>query len=310
MTKLRPPPGMGHEPLSSDISSVSLTSIANILVTNRNVERRKIEEKHELKYPNSNSSLAVQNNHNLDDISAYEDVFSKQKRSTELAAVANNCALSSDFEAAVQFYTQAISLNETDFRFFCNRSFCYENLKQYDKSLEDAETAIQLNSYRPKPFFRKGRSLIGLKKFEEAEEAFKQVLKRDSECEATKNELMQLRYLALRDIGFDIDAALLSAKRCTSISDAIDFVVNVELLSLKATELGVDMSQIAEEIKTSSSLSSSAQDGNGSSNKNSNISDNIGKLKMKTRFQDNSCLQSFSSTSSINSLPKDKTESN
>ncbi|RWS12493.1 uncharacterized protein B4U79_06689, partial [Dinothrombium tinctorium] len=221
-----PPPG-----LEANGNNVSLTSIASLLVAKSNHNHHNNGTRQvtvTICDPKTKSPLRSSHLNELHS--------NRQKRSTELAAVANNCALNNDFEAAVSFFTDAIELNSNDFRFYCNRSFCFENMKQFENALKDAEKAIHLNPHRPKPYFRKGRALFGLKKYELAEEAFKQVLRIDPECEATNAELVQVRYVALRNIGFDIDTSLLAAKRCSSISEAIDFAVNIELLSMKTEE--------------------------------------------------------------------------
>lgn len=227
---MRTLPGIPGDQLSAassrSSSDVTLTSIANLLVKNRqSMEVGPCQLEKEVSIDEASSEKSERE----------VDEASKQKRSTELAAgktcfprrkslsvfrpsVANTCALKKDYEASVHFYTKAVKLNSTDFRFFCNRSYCYEKLRQYDKALEDAQAAIELNPHRVKPLFRKGKALVGLRQYEEAEEVFKQVLKKDPDCEATKSELLQLRYIALRDIGFDIDAALLAAKRTSSIT--------------------------------------------------------------------------------------------
>ncbi|RWS23537.1 tetratricopeptide repeat protein 31-like protein [Leptotrombidium deliense] len=176
---VRPPPGLE--------SNVSLTSIASILVPNKKLATIENEENFErMKQQITATNINQQRRKSLSS-QFVDDRSNRHKRSTELAAVANNCALNKDFDSAVTFYSEAIDLNPSDFRFYCNRSFCYENIKQYNNSLEDALKAIQLNPRRPKPYFRK-------------------------------------------------DAALLAAKRCNCISEAIDFVVNVELLSLKTSD--------------------------------------------------------------------------
>ena len=45
----------------------------------------------------------------------------------------NKLAKSGDFTQAVNVVTLAIKLDGSDHRFFGNRSFCFERLKQYDK---------------------------------------------------------------------------------------------------------------------------------------------------------------------------------
>lgn len=48
-------------------------------------------------------------------------------------------------------------------RFFGNRSYCYNCLKQYPQALADAERAIQLAPDWPMGHFRQGSALMGMK---------------------------------------------------------------------------------------------------------------------------------------------------
>ena len=49
------------------------------------------------------------------------------------------------------------------FRFFGNRSYCFDRMGQFEKALQDADMAISLAPDWPKGYFRRGRALAGLK---------------------------------------------------------------------------------------------------------------------------------------------------
>ncbi|RWS06208.1 uncharacterized protein B4U79_04176 [Dinothrombium tinctorium] len=291
-----------------DSNTVNLTSIASLLAPKKRMDSKvSLEEskynKSDIKNMESSASTAIKDqrqNHKSTIINcdSFNDGSDKQKRSAELAAVANNCALKNDYEAAISFYSKAIDLNANDFRFYCNRSLCYENMKKFENALKDAEKAIELNPYRPKPYFRKARAMLALKSYEEAEEAFKNVLKIDPNCEATINEMLNLRIITLREIGFDIDAALLAAKRCTSIAEAIDFVVNIELLSMKAEQKTTEKTDSKEQLMTRGSINDLKSD--------TTLADSeckILKTKRNMQSDDNSLFRKLNSRSSLHLLP-------
>ncbi|RWS29009.1 uncharacterized protein B4U80_10563 [Leptotrombidium deliense] len=144
------------------------------------------------------------------------------KKSLEYGAMANNRVKQGDFKGAIKLYSLAISLNENDFRFFCNRSFCYEHLKQYKLALSDADAAIRLLPFRPKPHFMRGKALIGLRRYEEAEREFKLAEKMDPECKDYYEEMVKLRNLAFYELGFDKEESIVAAQRYNCIQDAID----------------------------------------------------------------------------------------
>ncbi|KAG8429584.1 hypothetical protein GDO86_019772, partial [Hymenochirus boettgeri] len=85
------------------------------------------------------------------------------QQSLDLANIGNNCANREDFMEAITYYTEAIKLNPTEFRFMGNRSYSYERSGKYKEALEDAEHALQLEPNFIKGYFRKGKALKGLK---------------------------------------------------------------------------------------------------------------------------------------------------
>ncbi|XP_057306307.1 uncharacterized protein LOC130644641 isoform X2 [Hydractinia symbiolongicarpus] len=123
-------------------------------------------------------------------------------QSRQLAVQGNQLAQTGDYHGAVDMFTKAINLDQTDFRFFGNRSYCYDRIEKYKNALEDADAAIVLAPEWPKGHFRKGRALTGLKRFQEAEQVFQQVLKLDPVCEDAQFELARVRVQILIDMGF------------------------------------------------------------------------------------------------------------
>ncbi|XP_030402953.1 tetratricopeptide repeat protein 31 isoform X3 [Gopherus evgoodei] len=100
--------------------------------------------------------------------------------STVLAGYGNEAAARGYFQEAVLFFTEAVKLNPREHRLFGNRSYCYERMQQYDKALSDAHVALSLLPGWPKGFFRKGKALLGLKRYAEAKSTFLELLRLDS----------------------------------------------------------------------------------------------------------------------------------
>ncbi|KAK3730414.1 hypothetical protein RRG08_034737 [Elysia crispata] len=143
-------------------------------------------------------------------------------RSRQLAIRGNEMAQVDQYTAAIQLFTEAISLDPTDFRFFGNRSYCFDRIEQYEKALRDAEKAIKLDKDWPKGYFRKGRALAGLKKFGDAEKSFMQVLKLDINCEDAVAELARVRTHQLMDMGFSRSQSEAAIKKHGSVQSALD----------------------------------------------------------------------------------------
>ncbi|XP_070785974.1 tetratricopeptide repeat protein 31-like isoform X2 [Enoplosus armatus] len=116
------------------------------------------------------------------------------KISTDLANIGNRFASTGDFNMAVKYFTDAIKYNPTEFKLFGNRSFCFEKTQEYAKALTDAELSLNMCPGWVKGLFRKGRALAGLKRYEEAAQAFREVLKLDS-CYAEAAQELQITQL-------------------------------------------------------------------------------------------------------------------
>ncbi|KAM7366228.1 hypothetical protein PAMP_015685 [Pampus punctatissimus] len=127
------------------------------------------------------------------------------KISTDLAVIGNQFASAGDYNMAVKYFTDAIKYNPTEFKLFGNRSFCFEKMQEYEKSLTDAELSLSMFPGWVKGLFRKGRALAGLKRYEESSQAFREVLKLDSSCTEAAKELMRVQITQLMGYGFSLE---------------------------------------------------------------------------------------------------------
>ncbi|XP_041369881.1 uncharacterized protein LOC121383849 [Gigantopelta aegis] len=151
-----------------------------------------------------------------------EDLDPCVLRSRQLAIRGNEMAQTGHYLPAIELFTEAIKLDPRDFRFFGNRSYCFDRILQYEKALRDAEKAILLAKDWAKGYFRKGRALAGLKQFSEAEKSFMQVLKLDKNCEDAVQELLRVRTHQLTEMGFSRHQAESAIKKYGSVQAALD----------------------------------------------------------------------------------------
>lgn len=86
----------------------------------------------------------------------------------ELKAKGNEALQKGDFTNAVKYYSQCIELDPKNHIMFSNRSAAYLALKDYDKSLQDAEETVNIKSDWAKGYLRKGQALFYLNRLEEA----------------------------------------------------------------------------------------------------------------------------------------------
>ncbi|KAJ8361420.1 hypothetical protein SKAU_G00179450 [Synaphobranchus kaupii] len=139
------------------------------------------------------------------------------KRSTSLTEKGIELVQQGEYAQAISMFTEAIKYNPHDYRFFGNRSYCYECLEQYPLALVDAERSIHLAPEWPKGYFRKGSALMGMKRYSEAEKAMVLVLKLDKDCEEAVNELFNCRVLQLMELGFEETQSVLLLERYPTV---------------------------------------------------------------------------------------------
>jgi len=151
-----------------------------------------------------------------------DDIDPTVLRSRQLAIRGNEMANLGHYQAAIDLFTEAIKLDPKDFRFFGNRSYCFDRQHQFEKALRDAEKAISLAPDWPKGYFRKGRALAGLEKYVEAEQAFIQVLKLDRNCDDGMQELLRVRTHQIMEMGFAKPQAEAAVRQHSSVQHALD----------------------------------------------------------------------------------------
>ncbi|XP_066575774.1 uncharacterized protein LOC136766298 isoform X2 [Amia ocellicauda] len=174
-----------------------------------------------------------------------EDII---RRSMELAVIGNQFACNGRYEGAVMYFTDAIKHNPKEYRLFGNRSYCYEKLQQHEKALGDADISLSMCPAWTKGFFRKGRALVGLKRYAEASQAFKEVLKLDSTCTDAAQELMRVQIIQLMEMGFTREQssnALIIHGTVEKALEALSTIHDGKLFNDSTSAVGT--SQVAEE---------------------------------------------------------------
>ncbi|XP_026154685.1 tetratricopeptide repeat protein 31-like isoform X2 [Mastacembelus armatus] len=195
---------------SGDSEELDMTSTFVSVVKRKLEQRPKPERKEKKQLPVKGERKTVPEKLNEDQEVGNKDSATTRpptledniKISTEFANIGNKFANSGDLNSAVKYFTDAIKYNPTEYKLFGNRSFCFEKMQEYEKALADAELCLGLCSGWVKGLFRKGRALAGLKRYEEAAQAFKEVLKLDSSYAEAAQELMRVQITQLMEYGF------------------------------------------------------------------------------------------------------------
>ncbi|GFT73953.1 tetratricopeptide repeat protein 31 [Nephila pilipes] len=150
-----------------------------------------------------------------------EDHHSVVLRSRQLALRGNEMANLGHFSEAAELFTEAIKLDPSDHRFYGNRSYCFDRLNLFEKALKDADKAIALSPVWPKGYFRRGRALLGLKKYADAEQCFVEVMKRDNDCVDAITELRKAKILQIMEKGYSKDNAEAAISNYSTVAEAL-----------------------------------------------------------------------------------------
>lgn len=184
--------------------------------------------------PKTRCKLDKKHNANKENEGKLQDedgcTISPVQRGRHLAEQGISSVEDGNYTKAIERFSEAIRLDPKDYRYFGNRSYCYEQLKLYPKALMDAEISIALSPACPKGYFRKGRALQGCNKFLEAEEAFKMVLQLDEECEEALMEIHACRVMKLMERGFTQEQSIWLLEKFQSVSAVFEASVSTEVL--------------------------------------------------------------------------------
>ncbi|KAM3912573.1 uncharacterized protein RB166_018062 [Leptodactylus fuscus] len=162
------------------------------------------------------------------------------QRARLLAEQGINSVKDGNYTKAIELFSEAIRLDPKDYRYFGNRSYCYEQLELYPKALVDADISIQLSADCPKGYFRKGRALKGCNRYAEAEDAFKMVLKLDDGCKEALKEINTCQVLQLMDHGFTQGQSFHLLEEYGSVAAVMDAPISAKVLqeNMKLDETG------------------------------------------------------------------------
>lgn len=70
-----------------------------------------------------------------------------------------------DYPKALEFYSQAISIEPNNHVYYSNRSACYFNMNKFEEALKEAEKCVELNGKWGKGYQRKGAAEGKLQRF-------------------------------------------------------------------------------------------------------------------------------------------------
>ncbi|KAH7469160.1 Hsp70-Hsp90 organizing protein 2 [Phytophthora ramorum] len=110
-----------------------------------------------------------------------------------LKAKGNDAFARRRFQAAVQYYSQAIKLDPTAHILYGNRAAANHRLKKYNLALEDSDVAVSLHEPWVKGHYRRACALAALEEYEEAAEAYERAMELSPTDEKLGEKAKQMR---------------------------------------------------------------------------------------------------------------------
>lgn len=111
----------------------------------------------------------------------------------DLKKKGNEYLKNKDFDKAIEYYTEAIKLNDKNHVFYSNRSAAYLSKGWSDSALKDADKCIEIKPDWPKGYGRKGAALHGLKRYDDAIKIYETALEKFPEDPSLKNALDEVK---------------------------------------------------------------------------------------------------------------------
>jgi small glutamine-rich tetratricopeptide repeat-containing protein alpha len=111
------------------------------------------------------------------------------EKAEELKKDGNKLLGAKDFEGAVQKYTEAIELDDTNAVYFANRAAAYSQLGDHNLAAADAKQALLVNPDYSKAFSRLGHAEFCLGNYKEAVDAYRKGVEKEPQNANLKQSL-------------------------------------------------------------------------------------------------------------------------
>ncbi|XP_016844129.1 uncharacterized protein LOC100678128 [Nasonia vitripennis] len=128
---------------------------------------------------------------------------------------------------ALQCITAAIDYNQSDYRHYLNRCYCFLRMKQPVFALADAQYVIRLCTNIGHLFIanlRAGQAAYALQDYKQAEYFLKEATRMDPENYHAQRELLRVKISHIISLGFNEKDALMALQKYPSVLEAISYL--------------------------------------------------------------------------------------
>ncbi|CAG8537345.1 13314_t:CDS:10 [Ambispora leptoticha] len=113
----------------------------------------------------------------------------QKQKAEELKSAGNKKVSEKNYDEAVKFYSEAISIDCNNAVFYANRAAAYSQMGQHDKAIEDATKSTQVDPSYSKAYSRLGHAYYSIGKYQEAVDAYEKGLSLDPNNSILKSAL-------------------------------------------------------------------------------------------------------------------------
>jgi len=114
----------------------------------------------------------------------------------EIIQKAKDSFKNSDYNSAIQFFTEAINLQPSNHLLYSNRSACYTEIGNYEKAIQDAIKCLEINPNFVRGFQRKALAEFKSKKFDDSIKSYESGLKLEPNNSQLLEELQEVKEMS------------------------------------------------------------------------------------------------------------------
>ncbi|XP_022358086.1 sperm-associated antigen 1 [Enhydra lutris kenyoni] len=135
-----------------------------------------------------------------DSCSRPQPSIADEKMFKTLKEEGNQCVKDKNYKDALSKYSECLKINNKECAIYTNRALCYLKLCQFEEAKQDCDRALQIDDGNVKACYRRALAHKGLKDYQKSLNDLNKVLLLDSSIDEAKMELEEVtRFLNIKD---------------------------------------------------------------------------------------------------------------
>eukprot|EP00993_Chasmostoma_nieuportense_P003961 NODE_464_length_2196_cov_111.089415_g428_i0.p1 GENE.NODE_464_length_2196_cov_111.089415_g428_i0~~NODE_464_length_2196_cov_111.089415_g428_i0.p1 ORF type:complete len:709 (+),score=177.57 NODE_464_length_2196_cov_111.089415_g428_i0:55-2127(+) len=152
----------------------------------------------------------------------------EQNRAQTLKSMGNDAFSNGEFAEAARYFTECISLDDSDHVFYSNRSACHAGMKHFAQALEDARECVRIAPKWTKGYRRLAIAQAGLEDYASAKKTYEQALVFEPDNELLAEGLAEVKAALMASKRKQVEQAVAEAQKpAASPEDTV--VIRIDL---------------------------------------------------------------------------------